>query len=67
MPARSETQPTVCCGGVDLIEARKARKAEQAVEKAKTLTFKECAEKYIAAHKAELEKSESTRGSGKRP
>ena len=38
--------------GIDPIEARKARKAEQAVENAKTLTFKECAEKYIAAHKA---------------
>jgi integrase len=38
--------------GIDPIEERAARKAEQAVEKAKTLTFKECAEKYIAAHKA---------------
>ena len=38
--------------GVDPIEERKTRKAEQAAEKAKTLTFKECAERYIEAHKA---------------
>ena len=38
--------------GVDPIEERKARKAAQAAENAKTLTFKECAENYIAAHKA---------------
>jgi integrase len=38
--------------GVDPIEERKTRKAEQAAEKAKTLTFKECAEGYIAAHKS---------------
>jgi integrase len=38
--------------GVDPIEERKTRKAEQAAESAKTLTFKECAESYIAAHKA---------------
>ncbi len=38
--------------GVDPIEERKTRKAEQAAEKAKTLTFKECAEDYIAAHKS---------------
>lgn len=38
--------------GVDPIEERKARKTEQAVEKAKELTFKECAERYIKAHQA---------------
>ena len=38
--------------GVDPIDERKARKAVQAAEDAKTLTFKECAESYIAAHKA---------------
>jgi hypothetical protein len=38
--------------GVDPIEARKAEKARSALETAKTLSFKECAEKYIATHKA---------------
>jgi integrase len=38
--------------GVDPIEERKARKAAQAAESAKALTFKECAEGYIAAHKS---------------
>ncbi|QHO76804.1 integrase [Bradyrhizobium sp. CCBAU 051011] len=38
--------------GVDPIEERKARKAEQAVERAKALTFKECAERYIEANKS---------------
>src|SRR3954466_54989 len=38
--------------GVDPIEERKARKTEQAVEKAKELTFRECAERYIKAHEA---------------
>jgi integrase len=38
--------------GVDPIEERGARKAKQAAESAKALTFKECAEGYIAAHKS---------------
>jgi integrase len=38
--------------GVDPIADRDARKAAQAVEKAKALSFKECAERYIAAHTA---------------
>jgi integrase len=38
--------------GIDPIEERKARKAVQAAESAKALTFKECAESYIAAHKS---------------
>jgi len=37
--------------GIDPIADREARKAAQAVEKAKTLTFKECAEGYIEANK----------------
>ena len=52
--------------GMDPIEARKARKAEQAVENAKTLTFKECAEKYIAAQKPDG-KVRNTPGNGKPP
>src|SRR6478735_6875886 len=38
--------------GVDPIDERKARKAAHAAEDAKALTFKECAESYIAAHEA---------------
>jgi integrase len=38
--------------GIDPIEERAARKAAQAAEKAKRLTFKECAESYIAAHES---------------
>lgn len=38
--------------GVDPIESRRARRAALALERAKTVTFKECAEKYIAAHEA---------------
>src|SRR5712664_2247346 len=38
--------------GVDPIADREARKAAQTAESAKVLTFKECAEGYIAAHKA---------------
>jgi integrase len=38
--------------GIDPIDERAARLAVQAAEKAKALTFKECAESYIEAHKA---------------
>jgi integrase len=38
--------------GIDPIDERLSRKAAIALEKAKTVTFKECAEKYIAAHEA---------------
>ena len=37
--------------GIDPIEARKAQRAQQALEAAKSMTFKDCAEKYIRAHK----------------
>src|SRR5258708_21320454 len=37
--------------GIDPIEARKSQKDAVAVERAKALTFKECAEGYIAAKK----------------
>lgn len=39
-------------GGIDPIEARKAQKAEAALEAAKAISFKSAAEKYIAAHEA---------------
>jgi integrase len=38
--------------GIDPIDERAARLSTQAAEKAKALTFKECAEGYIEAHKA---------------
>jgi integrase len=39
--------------GIDPIEARRERRAAQQVERAKAMTFRQCAEAYIAAHKAE--------------
>jgi integrase len=38
--------------GVDPIEARKAEHAQAALDAAKAITFKEAAERYIAAHRA---------------
>ena len=38
--------------GTDPIDDRQTRKAAQVAETAKALTFKECAESYIAAHRA---------------
>src|SRR6266404_6091245 len=38
--------------GIDPIEARRAASVQSRVESAKTMTFKACAEAYIAAHKA---------------
>jgi len=38
--------------GIDPIEARRAKKAQAALEAAKGVTFKHCAERYIASHKA---------------
>ena len=38
--------------GVDPIEAKRARKQAQALEAASAMVFKDCAKKYIAAHKA---------------
>ena len=38
--------------GVDPIEAKRARKQAQALEAASAMVFKDCAEKYIAAHRA---------------
>jgi integrase len=38
--------------GVDPIEARRAERAQQRLDAAKALTFKECAESYIASHRA---------------
>jgi integrase len=38
--------------GIDPIDARRAQRQQARLDAAKTITFKECAEKYIAAHKA---------------
>jgi integrase len=38
--------------GIDPIEARRAERTRQRLEKAKAVTFKECAESYIASHRA---------------
>ena len=38
--------------GVDPIEARRAERARSAVDAAKAITFNQCAEKYMAAHRA---------------
>src|SRR5579884_1571374 len=38
--------------GVDPIEARRAERARLRLEAAKAITFKQCAESYIASHKA---------------
>jgi integrase len=38
--------------GIDPIEARRAERARQQLEEAKAITFKECAESYIASHRA---------------
>jgi integrase len=38
--------------GIDPIEHRRAERARQRLEAAKAITFKECAESYIASHRA---------------
>ena len=38
--------------GIDPIEARRAERARQKLEAAKAITFKQCAELYIASHRA---------------
>src|SRR5262249_21969133 len=38
--------------GVDPIEKRRAERLEARIEAAKTITFKECAARYIASHRA---------------
>jgi len=38
--------------GIDPIEARRVERARQRLEAAKAITFKQCAESYIASHRA---------------
>lgn len=49
---KREAAYSLVVDGIDPIDDRDARKAALAVEKAKTISFKEAAERYIAAHKA---------------
>jgi integrase len=44
--------------GVDPLEARNAVKIDLALERAKTITFDECAEKYIAAHRSSWKRAQ---------
>lgn len=48
---KAATARSLLIDGVDPIEARRARTAALAVERARALTFKECAEGYIEANK----------------
>lgn len=41
--------------GIDPIETRKAKQTQRRLEDAKSLTFAQCAERYIAAHRAKWE------------
>jgi integrase len=47
--ARARAARQLLHTGIDLIEDRKAKKAERALAAAKSMTFRECAESYIAA------------------
>src|SRR5215469_5942072 len=38
--------------GIDPIDARRAERARQLLEAAKSISFRECGEAYIASHKA---------------
>src|SRR5271166_3392551 len=38
--------------GIDPIDGRKAERAQQRLQEAKRVSFKECADKYIAAHES---------------
>lgn len=49
---RARTQRKLLADGVDPIAARDAQKTQELLRKANTLTFAQCAEKYIAAHRA---------------
>ncbi|MHC2108347.1 tyrosine-type recombinase/integrase [Methylobacterium sp. CM6246] len=42
----------LCYAGIDPIETRREQRQEASVEAAKAITFRTCAEAYIAAHKA---------------
>jgi integrase len=46
-------QRRICREGVDPIDTRRQRRAMQRLEAAKAMTFRECAESYIAAHRRE--------------
>jgi integrase len=49
---RRDNQRRLLADGIDPIEHRRFQKAGAAIEKAKAVTFRECAERYIDSHKA---------------
>jgi integrase len=50
--SRAKAARQLLADGVDPIEHRDALRAQQALQKANSLSFAQCAEKYIAAHRA---------------
>jgi integrase len=48
---RAKAKRQLLADGIDPIEQRQAQKQAEAVEKAKAVTFRECAENYIESHK----------------
>jgi integrase len=49
---KARQQREMLLDGIDPIEARNAERAAKRLEAAKAMTFRECAEHYIASHKA---------------
>ena len=49
---RARTARQLLVDGIDPIDARNARRDAQKLEKARAITFVECAKQYIAAHRA---------------
>jgi len=55
LPKRASGQASIDCDGIDgidPIEARRAERLQARLDAAKAVTFKECAESYIKAHRA---------------
>jgi integrase len=49
---RAQAARHLCLDGIDPLEAKRARKAQIALEAAKAITFRDCAARYIEAHRA---------------
>jgi hypothetical protein len=49
---KAQQQRELLLDGIDPIEARNAERAAKRLEEGKAMTFRECAEHYIASHKA---------------
>ena len=50
--ASADQARNLIAAGVDPIESRRAQRAAETLEAAKTISFEDCAGKYIATHKA---------------